>query len=187
MLPVIFSAELGLNVTVIPVFCPAARVTGVDIPPTAKSFAFTLTCEMVRLVLPLLAIVTVFELELPAFTPEKVKLPGLEDSVTDAAVPLPLRARTFGELGALLVILTVPVWLPPVVGANNTLKLAVPPAAIVAGVASPLALKAVPDTAKSAMVKAAVPVLVTVIVWDLVCPSTRVPKLKDEGEIDRPG
>jgi len=84
--------------------------------------------------------VTLFELVLPAFTLAKLTLVGLDESVTEAAVPVPLNARTFGELGALLVRLTVPLWAPAVVGANKTLNVAVPPAAIDAGVANPLTL-----------------------------------------------
>ena len=65
---------------------------------------------------------------------------GFDESVTVAAVPVPLKDRTFGELGALLVMLTVPVRLPAVVGSNRTVKVALLPAAIVAGVTSPLTL-----------------------------------------------
>ena len=108
ILPVMFSAAVGLNVTLIEVFCPAASVTGAVIPPTVKSFAFTLTPEIVRLVLPLFVMVTLLELELPAFTPVKLTLEGEDDIVTDAAVPDPLNARTLGEFGALLEMLTVP-------------------------------------------------------------------------------
>jgi hypothetical protein len=109
MLPLMFSAALGLNVTLRDVLCPAARVTGVLIPLTAKSFAFTLTPETLRLVLPLFVMVTLFELEVPAFTPVKLRLDGVDDRVTEAAVPEPLNARTLGEFGALLEMLTVPV------------------------------------------------------------------------------
>lgn len=138
MFPVTFSEALGLNVTFIDVFCPAARVIGVVIPLTLKSLALTLTCEIVTLVFPLLEIVTLFDVELPAFTFVKLKLAGLADSVTDAAVPVPFRDKTFGEFGALLARLTVPARLPATVGANNTLNVVLLPEAIVAGVAKPL-------------------------------------------------
>ena len=65
--------------------------------------------------------------------------------------------------------------------------MAVLPAATDAGVASPLALKPVPVTARSAIVRAAVPVFVTVIVCDFVWPSTMLPKLKVAGERLNPG
>jgi hypothetical protein len=138
MLPVMFSEAVGRNAMLIGAFCPAVNVTGVVIPLTAKSFAFTEIWEMVRLVLPLLVIVTLLELEVPAFTFEKLTLAGFEESVTVAAVPAPLRDSTLGELGALLTMLTVPARLPVVVGANRTENAALLPAAIVAGVTSPL-------------------------------------------------
>jgi hypothetical protein len=108
--------------------------------------------------------VTAFELEVPAFTFVKLRLLGLEDSVTDAAVPVPLSASTLGELGALLTMLTVPLRLPAVDGANRTLNVAVLPAGIVAGVTSPLTLYALPFSERLATVKPAVPVLVIVMV-----------------------
>lgn len=64
-----------------------------------------------------------------------------------AAVPVPLKDTVVGEFGALLVIVTLPVRLPAVVGANRTLNVAVPPAAIVVGRVSPLTLYAPPVTA----------------------------------------
>jgi hypothetical protein len=94
--------------------------------------------------------------------PVKLKLVGLAESVTVAAAPVPLRATALGEFGALLVMLTLPAKLPAVVGANKTLNVAVPPAATVAGVVSPLTLKALPVTANCVMVSNAVPVFVTV-------------------------
>jgi hypothetical protein len=48
----------------------------------------------------------------------KLKLAGLAESVKVAAMPVPLRVTAVGELGALLVMLTLPVKLPAVVGAN---------------------------------------------------------------------
>jgi len=140
MLPVIFSEADGLNATLIVAFCPAASVVGVVMPLTAKSLAFTVICETVKLVLPLLVTVTFFELELPAFTFVKLRLVGFEDRVTDAAVPVPLKDNTLGEFGALLAMLTVPLKVAAVVGANSTLNFTLPPAATVAGVTNPLTL-----------------------------------------------
>jgi hypothetical protein len=95
---------------------------------------------MVTLAFPELLIVMVVELEVPAFKFEKLRFAGFGDRVTDAAVPAPLRDKTLGELAALEVTLTVPAEVPAVVGANSTLKVALPPAGIVAGAASPLTL-----------------------------------------------
>ena len=138
--PVTFSEAVGLNVTLITALPPAAIVVVFETPLAEKSFAFTLTWDTVRLVFPLFVKVTFCEFELPAFTLEKLTLVGFAESVTVAAVPVPLTAKTFGELGALLAILTVPLRVPAVVGANKTLKVVLLPAASVAGVTRPLAL-----------------------------------------------
>lgn len=103
-----------------------------------KSFAFTLTCEIVTLEFPVFEIVMPLELELPAFTFVKLRLEGLAVSVTDPALPAPLKGSTFGEFGALLTRLTVPARLPAVVGAKSTLNVVLLPAPIVTGVARPL-------------------------------------------------
>ena len=47
-----------------------------------------------------------------------------------AVTPVPDRATVSGLPGALVATVSVPVWLPPLVGANVTLTVQVPPAAI---------------------------------------------------------
>jgi hypothetical protein len=175
--PVMFSEAVGLNVTLIVAFWPAANVSGVTIPLMLKSFAFTVIWEIVRLAVPALLRVTVFEFELPLPTPEKVTLPGFDASVTDAAEPVPVKVNTLGESDAFVVMPTEPARLPAVVGAKRTLKVLLPPGGTVTGVASPLTLYALPLAVNCVMVKAAVPVLVKAIVCDFVCPSTTLPKL----------
>jgi hypothetical protein len=118
--------------------------------------------------------------------PGKLKLVGLAVNEGVAAVPVPLNATAVGELGALLVMLTLPVRLAAVVGSNKTLNVVVPPAGMVAGVASPLTLKAPPLSPICEIVSDAVPVFVTVKLWDFVCPSATLPKLKLAGETDNP-
>ena len=138
--PVIFSDAVGLKLTLIAAFWPAFRVSGMLIPETLKSFALTVICEMVTLLLPLFVMVTLLELLLPAVTFVKDTLVGLAESTTEAATPVPVRVTTFGEFGALLEMLMLPLKVPAVVGANNTLNVALAPAAIVAGVVRPLTL-----------------------------------------------
>ena len=58
----------------------------------------------------------------PVLTFPKLRLAVLSESVCVVAMPVPLKAKTADELGALLEMLTVPVRLPAVVGANATLK-----------------------------------------------------------------
>ena len=168
ILPEICSEALGLNETFNAAFWPAFSVSGVVIPVAEKSFAFTLTCEIVRLVFPLLVIVTPLEPELPTVIPEKLTLIGFAERVTEAAVPVPLRGTALGELGVLLVMRTLPGKLPAAVGANNTLNVALCPAASVAGVLRPLTLNPAPLAAICAIVTQAVPVFLTVKLCDLV-------------------
>jgi hypothetical protein len=94
----------------------------------------------VRLELPVFVSVTLLELVLPALTLPKLRLVGVALIVTEAATPTPLKATAFGELGALLTMLTLPLRVPAVVGAKSALNVVVPPAATVAGVFSPLRL-----------------------------------------------
>src|SRR5271169_1558217 len=138
--PVMLSEAVGLKEMFRTAFCPAPNANGVEIPLAAKSLAFTVICEMVKLVFPLLVTITLLELELPAFRLVKLKLAGFVVRVTDAATPVPLKDRVFGEFGALLEMLMAPARLPAVRGANNTLNVAVLPGVSVAGVANPLAL-----------------------------------------------
>ena len=81
------------------------------------------------------------ELATPTVTFPKLALLGVIVSAgAVAAVPVPLNATDVGELEPLLVKLMLPVKFPALVGANNTAKDALPPAATVAGVVSPLTL-----------------------------------------------
>lgn len=146
-------------------------------PLVEKSFAFTDTWEILRLVFPVLEMVTLLELEFPTFTEEKLKLVGVADILTVPAVPVPLSATVVGEFGALLEMLTVPDNAEGVVGANTTENVVLWPAANDAGVFSPLTLKPAPLSVICASVRVAVPVFVNVNVCDLVCPSTTLPKL----------
>ena len=139
-LPVILSDAAGLKFTLITAFWPALSVKGVVMPDTLKSLALTEIVETVKLLLPLFVMLTFLELLLPALTFANDTFVGFVVSVTAAATPVPAKETAFGEFGALLVMVTLPANVPAVVGANNTLKVALAPAAIVAGVLSPLTL-----------------------------------------------
>ena len=168
MLPEMFSEAVGWKLTLMAVLWPACKVTGAEMPDSEKSLALTETCEIVTLALPLLVTVTVLVLLIPAFTLAKLTLAGLAESVTAAATPVPVSPSTFGVLGALLEMLMLPARLPAIVGANRTVKLALPPAAIVAGAFNPLTLYDAPLTESCATVSDAVPVFVTVKLCDFV-------------------
>ncbi len=136
-LPETVSAFVGLNATFIEVLAPAFRTNGVATPEAWTSAALTLTCEIVRLVLPLLVIVTLLVIELPVATLPKLNAVGDADMLTVAATPVPLSATVAGEFTALLAMLTVLFRVPAVVGANTALKVVVAPAATETGVVNP--------------------------------------------------
>jgi hypothetical protein len=184
--PVTFSDAVGLNETSSVVFCPETSVSGVVKPLSVKSFALTEISEIVKLTFPLFVIVTVLELDVPAFKLPNARLAGLAVSPADAATPLPLRATVSDELGALLKMLMLPLTLPAVLGAKEAVNEALAPAAMLVGVLRPLTLKPFPLTVICETVNKAVPVFVMLKVCDFVCPSVRLPKLKLDGETDIP-
>lgn len=139
-LPVTVSELFGLNVTLSAELFPAARVNGSEMPPAAKSVAFTLIWEIVKSVFPLFAIVRFCELEVPTFTMAKLRLAGLADMVTEAVNPVPLRVAVCGEFGALLETVIAPFNVPALTGANVALKDLLCPGDKIAGVVSPLTL-----------------------------------------------
>jgi hypothetical protein len=138
--PLTFSLLVGLNFTVIDVACEGVKVTGVVIPETLTSFAFTVTWEIVTLVFPVFVILTLCEPELPVVTFPKATLDGLGVIVSVAATPVPVKETVAGDPGALLEMLTVPRSDPAVVGENCAVTVVLCPAATVAGVVSPLRL-----------------------------------------------
>jgi hypothetical protein len=176
ILPVTVSALSGWKVTFRAAFWPAPKINGRDIPLALTSFAFTAICETVRLEFPVLVMVTLFELVLPAVMLPKLRLVGLADIVTDAAAPVPLTATVVGELDALLAIVIVPLRLPAVVGANCVLNVVLCPAFSVVGVGNPLKLNPAPPIVICEIVSDADPVFVSVKLCDFVWPSTTLPK-----------
>ena len=139
-LPETVSCALGLKVTIMVCVWPGVNVTGRATPLVAVSVAVTVIFETVTLVLPLLVRVTVCELELPALMLPKARLLGFADREVVLATPVPLKEIVAGEPGALLRMLTVPVRVPAVFGANTALSVAVAPAAKVVGAVRPFTL-----------------------------------------------
>src|SRR2546427_5446850 len=126
---------------------------------------------------PLLVSVTGNPLLPPTFTLPKLRLVGLAPSRNVAATPVPLRARVRGEPGALLVMETLPLALPAVVGENVALKEVLCPGLRVSGAVMPLMVNPVPDALAAEMVTLAVPELVNVTVCDPLLPTSTLPKL----------
>ena len=88
-------------------------------PLVLKPTPVTVACVMERLAVPELVKVTLCETVAPTRTLPKAMLVGV--TVRPACTPLPESVMVAGELVALLTTETLPVTLPPLVGANSTL------------------------------------------------------------------
>jgi len=133
---------------------------------------------MLTVELPVFVIVMVWDAELPVFTFPKLKLVGLTDSVFVAATPVPLKAIEVGDVGALLVMEMLPDTAPATVGTKATVIVVCWPAFTLRGSEYPLSTKeAEPVCDTCVMLKVAVPVLVTTKAWDVLLPTTVLPKL----------
>ena len=141
--PLALPVAEGANCAVKVVFCPAASVSGRDKPLMLKPVPEALAAERVTLAVPELVNVTVCDPLLPTRTFPKLTLAGL--AVSCPCVPVPLRAIVRVGLDASLVSVMLPEAFPAAAGANCAVKVVLCPAARVSGVASPLALKPVPD------------------------------------------
>jgi len=180
-LPARLPEEAGAKVTL--------RVTawlGVKVVPEVTPLALKLapeaaTLERVTFEFPVLVRLVLSELLLPKFTLPKLKLVGFAVSRKVAVTPVPLRAITSGELGALLTSETAPVTLPAALGVKSALNVALLPAAMVSGTVIPVRLKPLPDAVAWEIVTPALPALDSLIVWELLVPVTTLPKLALEG------
>ena len=146
-------------------------------PLTLNPAPVTVTLEMVIFEFPLFVSVAFKELVPPTFTFPNPTLVGFAPSSKVGATPIPLRGMAKGELGALLTSEAEPVTLPVEVGANTTLNVLFPPAAIVNGTVKPVMLKPVPETLAREIVTPAVPLLVNLMVCELLVPVITFPKL----------
>jgi hypothetical protein len=95
--------------------------------------------------------------------------------------PVPVREIVIGECNWSVVTVTVPDALPPAVGVNTTMRVAVAAGFKINGVAIPLALNPAPLTARVEIWMAAVPVLLKTTVFVELPPVPTVPKLRDVG------
>jgi hypothetical protein len=98
---------------------------------------------------------------------------------TAVDVPVPLRlTMVAGLCGSLLVMVIDPVALPAVEGVNDTLKLALPPGAIVLGVVMPVTPNELPLTEINETTRFAPPVLLIVTGPLVVDPVATLPKFR---------
>ena len=125
--------KITLNVR----FCDGLSVTGAPAPLSEYPVPLATICEICTLELPVFAMVSLCVVDVPVFTLPKPIFVELKESVCVCATPVPLRATEAGEFGALLKILTVPVRLPAVVGANTALKVTLLLGATVLGTLRP--------------------------------------------------
>ena len=113
------------------------------IPLRVKPVPLTPTCEIVTLEPPVFVTVSERDCLLPIVTLPKLRLVGFDPSAP-AATPAPDNGTVRVGVGAFEVIVTLPVALAAVCGANVTLKLALCPAASVIGAVIPLNANPVP-------------------------------------------
>lgn len=119
----------------------------------------------------------------PTFTLPKERLAGFAVSRGAVAeMPVPPREMDSGDPTALLTSEMAPVALPEAVGANETLKVAVPLGVTVSGAVSPVIANPAPETLACEIVVFDVPAFVSVIVSELLPPIVTFPKLTAVGE-----
>jgi hypothetical protein len=114
---------------------------------------------------------------LPTCTLPKLRLLGLDPSAP-AAIPIPDSGTVRVGFEAFEVTVTFPLAAPSDVGLNETLKLALCPAASVTGAVVPLKLKPVPLIPTCEIVTLDPPVLVTVSERVCFFPNCTLPKLR---------
>lgn len=169
----------GTKVTVYGKLCPAASVTGNEIPLTEKPGPFQLALETVTLFELALSVPVMFLL-LPTFTVPKLKVVGLMASCPELA-PVPTRGTEMLGLFALLDTAILPLSVPLAGGVKLALKVTLCPAGRLIGMLTPLTLKPVPDAATCETWTAVVWLLVKVKGDVLVLLTVTVPKFIEAG------
>src|SRR3984885_3506655 len=135
-LPLALAVDVGAKVTVKLVLCPAVSVTGVEIPFSVKPVPLIPTFEIITVEPPVLVTVSVSGSLVPVGTVPKLRLVGFAPSAPTAA-PVPVNGKDSEGLGAFEVIVTLPLALPVVSGANETVNVVLCPALSASGVAMP--------------------------------------------------
>ena len=174
-------ADVGAYLAVKVAVCPAVSVSGVESPLMLKPVPLALAADTVVFAVPVFFKVTDTELLVLTSTLPKLMLDGFAES--PACVPVPLTPTTTVGSESLLVAETVmfPLLLPPVVGANCTVKLVLLPAGKFSGVARPLTLNPVPLALTCVIVSLVVPVLLSVTVCFPFVPTTMLPNATFRG------
>jgi hypothetical protein len=160
-LPFAAPAEVGENFTANEALCPAAKVSGVEIPVTLNAAPLSVAEATVTLAVPEFESVTFTVLLLPVSWLPKLIEDGFATRLP--SVPVPVRGIVMVESLAELATVIDPEAAPAVVGANCAVKLADCPAAIVSGAAKPVTLKPVPVAFTCVTLTLALPEFVNVI------------------------
>lgn len=113
--------------------------------------------EICTFELPVLVMVTPLVDEEPMLTLPKFRFVALNERVSVAATPVPLRTKDVGEPTALLTRDRFPLTEPATVGLNTTLNVLVEPALTESGKVRPVVLKATPVKFACVMVRSALP------------------------------
>src|SRR5580700_2239212 len=163
--------------------CPAESFKGVATLLMEKPLPLTLTREMVRLLLPVLLSLRVFELLSPMITAPKLALAGVADKRPSAPIPLSPIVRLGSE--ALLAIAIPPAASPAASGAKRASRFMLCPAESFKGVATLLMEKPLPLTLMREMVRLLFPVLLSLRVFELLSPMITAPKLALAGVADK--
>jgi hypothetical protein len=143
-LPGRLPVEVGANMTLKEVDCPAARLSGSAIPLVLNPPPLALICEMETLEFPVFEIVTLCVALVPVVRLPKLSAVGDAESWRMVEMPVPASGTASGEFGVLLIKVMLPEKLLAEAGANPTVKEEDPPGATESGKVKPEEVKPVP-------------------------------------------
>jgi hypothetical protein len=174
---------VGSNVTVSVAVWFGCKVKPLEMPLALNPAPTTDTPEIVTFEFPVFVIVVGIGVLTLRLTLPKGRLEGLAPSCVVAAMPAPL-SGIVSCMGEPFVARTIdPLTVPPVAlaGVYNASKVALPPAAIVVDVDRPVMLNPLPVTLTCENVSVAFPVLLSMMLWELLLPTTTVPRFAEVG------
>jgi hypothetical protein len=173
-LPFAVPAAVGANFTPNETLEPAAIVAGVEMPVTLYAAPEAVTEFTVTAAVPPFVSVTFCVLVVPVSWLAKVSVEGF--AVKLPSVPTPVTGTVMFASLAELTTAMLPFTVPAVVGANCAVKVALWPAAIVAGSEMPVTLNAAPVAVTEFTVKLALPVFCRVTVCVPLLDTVTLPK-----------
>jgi hypothetical protein len=160
---------------------PGVNVIGSAKPLKLKPAPVTVACETVKFAVPLFLSCTVCEFAFPVTTEPKLALAGVR--LNPACTCVPVTAAT-AFTPSLFVTVTLPLVVPPVVGANFTANVTLCEGASVSGVTIPLTEIPVPLAATCVTVTLEFPLFESCTFWMVLLPAFTLPKFTLVGERD---